>query len=90
MIGVLPASVVAIGAGLAFLLSAAGTLVGAWAAFQLSRSLLRPMVARFLKDRGRAARFDDAVVRDGWRFVFLLRISPVMLTLSRSSKTSSK
>ncbi len=84
MLGIVPASLLGIGAGLAygiglgFLLAAAGTLLGGWIAFQLSRSLLRPWIARFLAKRMRAARLDDAIARDGWKFVCLLRISPIM------------
>jgi uncharacterized membrane protein YdjX (TVP38/TMEM64 family) len=83
-LGIVPASLLGIGAGLAygvwlgFLLSAAGTLVGGFVAFQLSRSLLRPWVARLLERRVRAARMDDAISRFGWKFVCLMRISPIM------------
>lgn len=83
-LGIVPASLLGIGAGLAygiglgFLLSAAGTLLGGWAAFQFSRSLLRPWIARFLARRLRGAMLDDAIARDGWKFVCLMRISPIM------------
>lgn len=82
--GVVPASVMAIAAGAAyglwagFLLSAAGTMVGGWIAFALSRSVLRPWIARLLARRGRFQAFDEAIVADGWRFVCLMRVSPVM------------
>ena len=84
MVGVVPASLLGIAAGgvygvvLGFLLAAAGTLIGGWLAFKLARSLLRPWVERMLARRGpgRMARLDEAVTRDGWRFVCLLRISP--------------
>lgn len=82
--GILPASVGALAAGLVygivggFLLSAIGTLIGAGLAFLLARSLLRPLIARMLARHPRIARLDDAVTRDGWRLVCLLRISPVM------------
>lgn len=83
-VGVVPASLLGIGAGLAygvwlgFVLSATGTLLGGLAAFQLSRSLLRPWIAGLLERHMRAARIDDAVARYGWKFVCLMRISPVM------------
>ena len=82
--GILPASVGALAAGLVygvvggFVLSAVGTLVGAALAFLLTRTLFRPLIARTLQRRPRFARLDDAVSRDGWRLVCLLRISPVM------------
>ena len=82
--GVLPASVGALAAGLlygvagGFMLSAFGTLVGAGLAFMLTRSLFRPLIMRTLARHGRLLRLDQAVAKDGWRLVCLLRISPVM------------
>ncbi len=82
--GILPASVGAMTAGLiygsvaGFLICAPATLIGAVAAFLLSRSLFRGLVARHLQRRPRLLRLDEAVARDGWRIVCLLRISPVM------------
>ncbi len=82
--GILPASVGALAAGVlygvipGFVLSGLGTLVGAALAFLLTRSLFRPLVARVLARRPRIDRLDDAVARDGWRLVCLLRISPIM------------
>jgi uncharacterized membrane protein YdjX (TVP38/TMEM64 family) len=82
-LGVLPASLMAAGAGAAFgfgpgfLLSSIGTMTGGWLAFALSRSALRPFIARLL-ERGPAMAFDRAIADDGWRFVCLLRVSPLM------------
>ena len=82
--GVLPASVGGLAAGVlygvlpGFLLSGLGTLVGAVLAFLLARSVFRPAVGRALSRRPRLERLDEAVSRDGWRIVCLLRISPVM------------
>ena len=86
MVGLVPASLLGIAAGgvygivLGFVLAATGTLVGGWISFMLARSLLRPWVERLLARRGpsRLVRLDAAVTRDGWRFVCLLRVSPVM------------
>jgi len=86
MIGVIPASLLGIAAGavyglvVGFGLAAIGTLLGGWFAFRLARSLLRPFVERLLARRagGRLDRLSAEVERDGWRFVCLLRISPVM------------
>ncbi len=86
MVGLVPASLLGIAAGgvygvvLGFVLAATGTLVGGWMSFMLARSLLRPWVERLLARRGpsRLARLDAAVTRDGWRFVCLLRVSPIM------------
>lgn len=82
--GFLPASLMAVAAGVTyglwkgFLLSAAGTLVGGTLAFLLSRSVLRPWIARWIARNPRLAQLDSAVAEDGWRFVCLLRLSPIM------------
>jgi uncharacterized membrane protein YdjX (TVP38/TMEM64 family) len=82
--GVLPASVgafscgMAYGIGAGFVISGSATLLAAGLAFLLSRSLLRPLIARMLARHPRIARLEAGVVRDGWRLVALLRCSPVM------------
>ncbi len=82
--GILPASLIGIAAGavfglpIGFLVAALSTLVGAALAFALSRSMFRPMIERRLARSPRLARIDRAVDRDGWKLVFLLRMSPVM------------
>lgn len=82
--GVLPASLLGIAAGalygvaVGFAVAAGGTLAGAVLAFGLARSLLRPFVARLLSRRPRLNRLDSVLAADGWKLVFLLRISPVM------------
>ncbi len=82
--GVLPASLVGIAAGGlygvagGFTLAASTTLAGAWLAFRASRSLLRPRIAAVLARRPRLAQVDAGLARGRWRFVCLLRISPVM------------
>lgn len=86
LIGIVPASMLGIaagvvyGVGLGFAVSASGTLPGAWLAFRLARSLMRPWIARMLDARpaGRMVGLDEVVRRDGWRLVCLLRVSPVM------------
>jgi len=86
LIGIIPASMLGIaagvvfGVGLGFAVSASGTLLGGWLAFWLARSLLRTWIARMLASRpdGRMVGLDEAVRRDGWRLVCLLRVSPVM------------
>lgn len=82
--GLLPASLFGIAAGavygvsLGFAIAAFSTMSGAFIAFILSRSLLRPTIARMLQNRAKLQNFDAMLARDGWRFVFLLRLSPVM------------
>ena len=87
MLGIVPASLLGVASGAVygvfggFMLAAIGTMLGGWLAFLLARSLLRPTVERLIASRSpqsRLARLDAEVARDGWRFVCLLRISPVM------------
>ena len=82
--GVLPASVggfamgMAYGIPMGFLLSAIATIIGAVLAFLLPRGLFRPWVQSWVSRHPRVARLDDAVSRDGWRLVALMRLSPVV------------
>jgi uncharacterized membrane protein YdjX (TVP38/TMEM64 family) len=82
--GFIPASLIGVAAGLAygvwvgFLLSAVGTLIGGCTAFQLSRSLMRPFLLKFVSKRPRLARLDEGISRQGWQLVCFLRISPAM------------
>lgn len=82
--GILPASLIGVTAGaiyglsLGFVLASASTVTGGFIAFALSRSLLRPTIFRLLATRSRLHNFDAMLARDGWRFVFLMRLSPVM------------
>ena len=81
--GIVPASLVCVaagalyGLGYGFVISAAGTMVGAVLAFALSRSTLRPFIQRRVGGR-RLLGLDAAIGREGWRFVCLLRVSPIM------------
>ena len=82
--GVLPASLLGIGAGVVyglvpgFLLAAASTMVGAVLAFLLSRSVFRPAVEGMCARRPRLRNLDALIAEDGWKLVCLLRINPVM------------
>ena len=82
--GILPASMLGVAAGalyglpVGFAVSGAGTLAGAVLAFALSRSVLRPVVERFLARRSRLRELDATIARDGWRMACLLRVSPIM------------
>jgi uncharacterized membrane protein YdjX (TVP38/TMEM64 family) len=84
MAGVLPASLVGVAAGAVFgvakgfTISSASVMVGALASFSLSRSLFRPLIQRAISGRAAALDFDAALGREGWKFVLLLRVSPVM------------
>jgi uncharacterized membrane protein YdjX (TVP38/TMEM64 family)/glycosyltransferase involved in cell wall biosynthesis/SAM-dependent methyltransferase len=76
LIGVLSGTAYGLATG--FPLAAISTLIGAALAFLLARSFLQPQLARLVSGRSRLQNFDAALARDGWRFVCLLRISPIM------------
>ncbi|MEE3501133.1 VTT domain-containing protein [Acidiphilium acidophilum] len=84
VVGFLPASLLGIaagaiyGVGLGFGLAAAGLMLGAAIAFGLARTGLRPAIGRLMARRTSLDRLDMAVGHEGWRFVLLLRISPIM------------
>lgn len=79
----LPGSVLTLGAGFLFgvpvgLLSAwIGATVGACAAFLVGRTLARDWVARKVSGNPKFAAVDEAVGRQGFKIVLLLRLSPV-------------
>jgi uncharacterized membrane protein YdjX (TVP38/TMEM64 family) len=82
--GILPASLLGVGAGAiyglvpGFLLAAASTLAGALLSFFLGRSLFRAAVERLASRRPRLRNLDARIAQDGWKLVCLLRISPIM------------
>ena len=79
----LPGSVLTLGAGFLFgvpvgLLSAwTGASQGACAAFLVGRTLARDWVARKVSSNPKFAAVDEAVGREGFKIVLLLRLSPV-------------
>jgi uncharacterized membrane protein YdjX (TVP38/TMEM64 family) len=82
--GVLPASPFGVAAGavygipLGFGLAAVSTLAGAVLAFRLSRSPFRLRIERWLRRRARLRNIDAVLSGESWRFVCLLRVSPIM------------
>jgi uncharacterized membrane protein YdjX (TVP38/TMEM64 family) len=82
--GFVPASLVGVSAGaaygvtLGFAAASISTLTGAIIAFLLSRSLLRPLIERRLRDMPKLSGLDGNIRTRGWRLVCLLRLSPVM------------
>jgi uncharacterized membrane protein YdjX (TVP38/TMEM64 family) len=82
--GFLPASLVGVSAGVAygaifgFATASISILTGAAVAFLLSHSLLRPIIERKLRGRPQLSNVDGQIGSQRWRFVFLLRLSPVM------------
>ena len=83
-LGFVPASLMAITAGATygavqgFCLSAVGLMIGGSLAFLISRSALRPWVEKWVSRHPRFVRLERAVGADGWRFVCLVRMSPIM------------
>ncbi len=84
LIGILPGALLGITAGavygiaIGFITSAIGILAGAMAAFGLSRSYARPLIASALAGSRRLTAFDAALTGQSWKMVALLRVSPVM------------
>lgn len=82
--GILPASLIALAAGAVygpatgFIVTGSGLMAGALAAFGLSRSALRPFLAKRLQKHRAWKSFEHALRRDGWRMVCLVRLSPIM------------
>ena len=82
----LPAGILSVGAGYlfglwpGFLLVLLGNLIGAAAAFGISRLFLRDLVKRWIGRSPKLAAFDRAVGRDGWKIVFLTQLNPLAPT----------
>lgn len=57
--------------------STIGATFGAMVAFGLARKLGRDAVSRFI--RGKIAMFDDKVAEQGFLFIFILRLVPILL-----------
>lgn len=79
----LPATPLTLAAGMIYgpirgtLLVSPSSVAGALMAFLLGRTLLRNWVNRKIRRNARLALLDDAIGREGWRLVALLRLSPV-------------
>jgi uncharacterized membrane protein YdjX (TVP38/TMEM64 family) len=80
----LPGSILTLGAGAVFglargfvIVSISATL-GATAAFLVGRYLAREWIAKKIEGNPKFAVIDEAVAREGWKIVALLRLSPVV------------
>ncbi|HEU5181462.1 MAG TPA: TVP38/TMEM64 family protein [Candidatus Polarisedimenticolia bacterium] len=79
----LPGSVLTLLAGALFglkrgtLAVSAGATLGAAASFLIARYLARDRVARWAAENPRFASLDAAVGKEGWKIVFLTRLSPI-------------
>jgi len=79
----LPGSILTIGAGFLFgvvegsiIVSIASTL-GATAAFLVGRTIARKRIEKMVEGKPKFAAIDRAVAKEGFKFVFLTRLSPV-------------
>jgi uncharacterized membrane protein YdjX (TVP38/TMEM64 family) len=80
----LPGSILTLGAGFAYgpifglLIVSPVSVLAATAAFALGRSIARPWVSRKVSGDPRFAAIDRAVGENGFKIVFLLRLSPLL------------
>ncbi len=78
-----PGSILSAGAGFLFglgtglWLSPVASLFGVTAAFLMGRYLARDWTSTFIGSHPKLRRIDNAVGRDGWRIVWLLRLTPL-------------
>lgn len=82
-VALLPAWLLTLGGGVVFgvvkgvaIVSVSATS-GAAAAFLIGRHLARGWISRKLEGNARFRAIDDAVAREGWKIVLLVRLSPV-------------
>jgi len=79
-----PGSLMTIGAGLAFglwrgfVVVSAGATLGAALAFLVARHFVRSRVERAAKNNPKFAAMDEAIGKEGWKMVALLRLSPLL------------
>jgi uncharacterized membrane protein YdjX (TVP38/TMEM64 family) len=79
----LPGSVLTLGAGAmfglvqGFIAVLTGATLGATSSFLIGRYLTRDWVARRIAGNEKFKAIDEAVAREGWKIVFLTRLSPV-------------
>jgi uncharacterized membrane protein YdjX (TVP38/TMEM64 family) len=82
----LPGGILTIGSGLLFglwwgtSLVLAGNVIGAAAAFWISRGLGRQWVERRILQRKKWALLDEAITREGWKIIFLSQVHPLFPT----------
>ena len=80
----LPGWIFTVSAGLVYgivggtLVALTGAIIGATLAFLVARYLLRKNIEEITKKNPRFAAIDQAIGRDGWKIVGLLRLSPLI------------
>lgn len=80
----IPGSPLTVGAGAVFgfwkglILVSIGSTLGAAAAFLISRYLTREFIERKLNKSHKFSAMDMAITREGWKIIFLARLSPII------------
>jgi len=80
----IPGSILTVAAGLLFgvpvgvLVTTTGANIGACSAFLVGRTIAREPIARKIAGSPKFAAIDEAVSRDGFKIVLLLRLSPIL------------
>jgi len=80
----LPGWIFTVGAGLVYgivggtLVALGGAIIGATLAFLIARYLLRKNIEEFANKNPRFKAIDDAVGKNGWKIIGLLRLSPLI------------
>jgi uncharacterized membrane protein YdjX (TVP38/TMEM64 family) len=80
----LPGWIFTVGAGLVYgviggtLVALTGAVIGATLAFIIARYLLRKHIETYTKRNPRFKAIDDAIGRNGWKIIGLLRLSPLI------------
>ena len=80
----LPGWIFTVGAGLVYgvvggtLVALTGAVIGATLAFLVARYLLRKNIEEFAKKNPRFKAIDDAIGKNGWKIIGLLRLSPLI------------
>jgi uncharacterized membrane protein YdjX (TVP38/TMEM64 family) len=80
----LPGWIFTVGAGLVYgivggtLVALTGAVIGATLAFLVARYVLRQNIEEFAKKNPRFKAIDDAIGKNGWKIIGLLRLSPLI------------
>jgi uncharacterized membrane protein YdjX (TVP38/TMEM64 family) len=80
----LPGWIFTVGAGLIYgivggtLVALTGAVIGATLAFLVARYILRKNIEEFAKKNPRFRAIDDAIGKNGWKIIGLLRLSPLI------------
>ncbi|MCK4753414.1 MAG: TVP38/TMEM64 family protein [Planctomycetes bacterium] len=80
----LPGSVLTIGTGFVFkilvgaIIASIGSTLGACAAFLVGRTVARGWISRKIAANSKFAAIDNAISQQGFKIVFLIRLSPVL------------